>query len=72
MAADLVAIEGGEHDVEDHEVEGRLVEVEQCLAPVRRGRHPEARLGQAESGDLADRRVILDEEHALVHQRSRG
>ena len=69
-AADLEPVELGEHDVEDDEVEGALAEAGEPLAAVRRCRDLESGLGEPERRDLPDRRVVLDEQHALVHGKS--
>jgi hypothetical protein len=62
LAADLISVEYGEHDVEDDEVERRLAEVEQSLSAVGCCRHVEPGLGQAELCHFADGCVVLHQE----------
>ena len=67
LAGDLQAVEAGEHHVEQDEVGPLRPESRQPVAAVGRGDDAEAGPAQAERRDLADRRVVLDQQDASVH-----
>ena len=67
LPADLVPVELGQHDVEHHEVESLVPELHEAVTAVARGGDPEAGLREAEARDLADRRVVFNEQNAFVH-----
>ncbi len=70
--ADLEAVELREHDVEDDEVVRTASELGQAFTAVGRSRDPEARSLEPERRRLSDGRVVLDQEHALVHELTVG
>jgi hypothetical protein len=70
LAQDLEPVQRGQHHVEHDQVEVPLAELDQTLAPVARGGDREARLLEPERRHLADRRVIFDQQHLLVHASS--
>ncbi len=70
--AHLEPVELGEHHVEDDRGERALAEAGEPVAAVGGGRDLEAGLLEPERGHLANRRIVLDQQHALVHRRSVG
>ena len=70
LAADLVAVEPRQHDVEEDEVERVGPEAVEALDAVGGGRDLEAGRTQPDRGHLADRRVILDEQDPRIRTES--
>jgi hypothetical protein len=66
-AAQLQPVEPGQHHVEQEQVEVAGPELLETGDAVGRGRHLEPGVAQADRGDLADRRVVLDEQDVRVH-----
>src|SRR5450759_4709501 len=68
LAGNLQAVEAGEHDVEQDKVGPLRPESRQPLEAVGRGGNGKSGPAQAQRSDLADRRVVLDQQDASVHR----
>ncbi len=68
-AAHLQAVEAGHHHVQQHRVEGALLQRGQALRPVGGVREVHVVLGEVGLEQLREPRVVVDEEHPGGHAR---
>jgi hypothetical protein len=72
LPADLEPVELRQHHVEDDKVVRLAPKAREPVPPVRRRLDRQAGLPQPERGDLPNRGVVLDEDHALAHGATLG